>query len=69
MTPRVPVGLLGCGRIARVFHLPILAAQPELELLAVAEPDPAGRDRARAAAPGADVVQRVDALVLSRRRR
>lgn len=55
MTPAVPTGLLGCGRIARHFHLPILGAQQELELLAVAEPDPAGRDLARAAAPGADI--------------
>ena len=49
------VALLGCGRIARLFHLPILAARPELALTAVAEPDPAGRALAREAAPGAEV--------------
>ena len=52
---RFPVGLLGCGRIARLFHLPILAAHPELELLAVAEPDPAGRAVARSTASGAEI--------------
>jgi predicted dehydrogenase len=73
VTPAVPTGLLGCGRIARHFHLPILGAQPELELLAVAEPDPAGRDLARAAAPGAEIREdwrevvddpRIEALVV-----
>ncbi|HET6362130.1 MAG TPA: Gfo/Idh/MocA family oxidoreductase, partial [Gemmatimonadota bacterium] len=73
MTARVPVGLLGCGRIARLFHLPILGAQAELELLAVAEPDGTGRDLARATAPGATIREdwrevvadpRIEALVV-----
>jgi myo-inositol 2-dehydrogenase/D-chiro-inositol 1-dehydrogenase len=57
VTPRpVHVGLLGCGRIARIFHLPILADLAGVELVAVAEPDPVGRARAVAAAPRATVV-------------
>ena len=70
---RLRVGLLGCGRIARVFHLPILAGLPGVKLAAVADPDPAARARAGAGAPGAVVVAdwrevvadpRVDAIVV-----
>ncbi len=39
--PAIRVGLLGCGRIARLFHLEILAQAPGLELVAVADPDEA----------------------------
>ncbi len=51
------VALLGCGRIARIFHLPILAELPVFELVAVAEPDPAGRALALGKAPAARVVE------------
>lgn len=53
----VRVGLMGCGRIARIFHLPILADLAGIELVAVAEPDPAGRARASVGAPRAAVVE------------
>lgn len=51
------VGLLGCGRIARIFHLPILAGIPEVELVAVADPDASARRLAAGRAPGAEVVE------------
>lgn len=42
------IGLLGCGRIARYFHLPLLAPR----LVAVADPDAASCEAARALVPG-----------------
>ncbi|MFN2384475.1 MAG: Gfo/Idh/MocA family protein [Gemmatimonadota bacterium] len=50
------LGLLGCGRIARIFHLPILAAMRGVELAAVAEPDADARSVAGTRAPGAVAV-------------
>ena len=47
------VGVLGCGRIARIHHLPALAREADVELAAVAEEDPAGLTRARSIAPRA----------------
>jgi predicted dehydrogenase len=69
----VRTALLGCGRIARIFHLPILAELPAFELVAVAEPEPGGRVLAREKAPAARVVEdwrealddpRIDAVVV-----
>jgi myo-inositol 2-dehydrogenase / D-chiro-inositol 1-dehydrogenase len=37
----VSVGLVGCGEVARRFHLPALARLPEAVVTAVADPDPA----------------------------
>ena len=56
-------GLAGCGRIARLFHLPALVADPAFELVAVADPDPDALAAATAAAPGAVALDDVDALV------
>jgi len=50
---RLRVGLLGAGRIARRFHLPILASLPEVELVAVADPAVEARDACRGLAAGA----------------
>jgi predicted dehydrogenase len=47
------VGLLGCGRIARIHHLPILIREAGVELAALADGDPAALARARASAPRA----------------
>lgn len=47
------VGVLGCGRIAHIHHLPILAREAGVELAALAEEDPAALTRARAIAPRA----------------
>src|SRR5512134_1043415 len=49
----IRVGLLGCGRIARMYHLPILARATGVELAALADPDPERLAAAGAAAPGA----------------
>jgi predicted dehydrogenase len=38
MSPPLKVGAAGCGRIARLFHLSALAAVPEVEVVALAEP-------------------------------
>lgn len=47
------ISLLGCGRIATLFHLPILARAPDVELRAIAEADPGRRTGAGRLAPGA----------------
>lgn len=47
------VGLLGCGRIARYFHLGALAAMSDVDLLAVADPDHRALDAARLVVPDA----------------
>jgi UDP-N-acetylglucosamine 3-dehydrogenase len=53
MASNINVGLIGCGRIARLVHLNILRNHPILTLLAVAEPDPSNREIARSIFPGA----------------
>lgn len=35
--PRLRIGLIGCGRIAQRFHLPVLAALDGVDLVAIAE--------------------------------
>lgn len=47
------VGLIGCGWFARAVHLPILRRLPEVELIALAEPDPDRRQEARSCVPAA----------------
>jgi predicted dehydrogenase len=47
------VGLLGCGRIARLSHLPALARLPGVEVTAIAEADSGNREACRSLAPGA----------------
>jgi scyllo-inositol 2-dehydrogenase (NAD+) len=69
---RLRVGLVGCGGIARQYHLRELAADRRVEIVAIAEPSP----QARALVPdvGAEVVpdvsevigrENVDALVVT----
>lgn len=53
MPERLRVGLLGCGRIARMFHLPTLAGLDTARLVAVADADPALLAAARGFAPQA----------------
>lgn len=48
----VRVGLLGCGRIARYFHLRALVEHPDVDLAVVADPSAEAREAAGAAAPG-----------------
>lgn len=72
MTP-IRVGLLGCGRIARLVHLRLLSSLSGARLVAFAEPDERLRSEASRMAPGAaaaatfeEVVARpdVDAVVI-----
>jgi myo-inositol 2-dehydrogenase/D-chiro-inositol 1-dehydrogenase len=51
----VGVALLGCGRIARGRHLPILAASSAWRVIAVVDPDPAARQTAGGQVPGCRV--------------
>ena len=44
--PSLKVGLLGCGRIAQLVHLPVLTHLPGVELVAFAETDPERLGRA-----------------------
>jgi scyllo-inositol 2-dehydrogenase (NADP+) len=57
MTPRAPrsVLLLGFGLGGRVFHAPLIAATPGLDLAAIVTSDPARADQARTAHPGARI--------------
>ena len=43
--PRVRVGVAGVGHWARTAHLPAIAAHPDAELVAIADPDPANLER------------------------
>jgi predicted dehydrogenase len=47
------LGLLGCGRIAHIHHLPILLCEAGVELAALADSDPTALAQARATAPRA----------------
>ncbi len=56
MTPApVRVGLIGCGRIAQLVHLPTLRRLPGVAVVALAEPDPQRRAEAQRLAPQAQV--------------
>ena len=48
------VGVIGCGRIARLAHLPALARCRDVRVVALAEPDEARRREAALQAPGAE---------------
>ncbi len=49
----IKVGLIGCGRIAQLVHLKVLARLPGAELVAFAESDPERRQEVRRHAPKA----------------
>jgi len=49
----VRIGVIGCGRIVRRVHLDGLAATPGVEVVALADPDPAARAAATARFPDA----------------
>lgn len=49
----VRIALLGCGQVALTHHLPALLRLPEVEVVALAEPDEGRRAAAAARAPGA----------------
>jgi predicted dehydrogenase len=45
------IGVIGCGRIAQLIHLPVLARQPGARIVALADPDAASRAAAARLAP------------------
>lgn len=55
MTTRINVGLMGCGRIARLVHMNTLKGMRGVRLLAVSDADEKCRDDAGRAAPGAKI--------------
>ncbi len=57
------VGLMGCGRIAQLVHLPVLTHLPEVELVALAETDPGCREKARHLVPKAVVFDHYEKLL------
>lgn len=61
--PPPGIGVVGCGRIARMFHLPVLRDAPGVRLVAVADPDPAARAAVARIAPGTPTVDGVDRLL------
>lgn len=72
--PNLRVALIGCGWFARAVHLPILRRLPEVELIALAEPDPVRRQEARRCVPASLVyadyrdllnMRNLDAVIVS----
>jgi len=61
-TAPLRVGLLGYGLAGRVFHAPLIAATPGLELAAVVTRDPERRRALQATHPGAAVLDTPDDL-------
>lgn len=51
--PSLKVALIGCGQVAQSVHLKILTGLPNVELIALAEPDLGRRDAASRMAPKA----------------
>lgn len=52
MRDALPIGLIGCGRIAERFYLGAFERVPEARLAAVADPDPARREVLMSRTPG-----------------
>ncbi len=55
MTVRINLGLIGCGRIARLVHLPCIEKLKGVKLTAVSDTDAASAGAAAAGVPGAKV--------------
>lgn len=59
----VRVGVIGCGRIARGVHLPLLAAMPGAQVSAIADPDANNRMAASSMVPSARAFESSTALL------
>jgi len=57
------VGLIGCGRIAQLVHLPILTHLPDVELVALAEVDPERLEKAGHLVPRAAIFDHYEKLL------
>lgn len=57
------IGLIGCGRIVQSVHLGILTSLPNVELVAMAEPDEQRRGEASRRAPAAKAVAKWEDLL------
>lgn len=57
------IGVLGAGRIARRFHLPVLAAMDHVHIAAVAEENAEARENCKVLAPRAALFSRYQDLV------
>ncbi|MGZ8566571.1 MAG: Gfo/Idh/MocA family protein, partial [Actinomycetota bacterium] len=56
------VGLIGYGLGGAVFHAPLVAATPDLELTSIVTSDPGRQDAARGRYPGARILPTADDL-------
>jgi predicted dehydrogenase len=57
------IGIIGCGRIVQLAHLPILRRTADVQVTGIAEPDPASRSLAATLAPGATICADVESLL------
>jgi predicted dehydrogenase len=57
------VGLIGCGRVVQLVHLNVLTRLPDVDLVALAEPDPQRREEAHRRVPTAVAVADYDGLL------
>ncbi len=64
-SPPLRVGLLGVGRIAHLYHLPILSTLADVEVMAIAEQDDELRESCRSLAPSAALFTHHQALIES----
>ncbi len=56
------MGLIGFGLAGEVFHAPLIAATPQIELASIVTSDASRRERARAAYPLASVLPDIEGL-------
>jgi predicted dehydrogenase len=61
------VALIGLGAVSRDIHLPALVGHQSAELIAAADPDPAGRDYAAHKAPAVRLYQNAESLLAAER--
>lgn len=59
------VGIIGCGRIAREVHIPVLSRHGMAQITALADPDESRLSQARQVAPGAAAFRDCRELVAS----
>jgi predicted dehydrogenase len=59
------VVLLGYGLAGRVFHAPLIGAEPDLELVAVVTSDPERQTQARSDLPGVEILETADQAWMS----